>query len=100
MKLSFKNGILLGLIVGIGSALLCAPKSGKELREELKEKLQAVPYHFLNFVESLIDLTVSVLDFAKDSFKEQGHKISKAFEHGVNAAKEKTKEMKSFTSNV
>lgn len=99
MKLSFKNGIFLGLIFGIGAALLCAPKSGKELREELKGKVQAVPFHFLNFLESLIDLTVSVLDFAKDSFKEQGYNLSRAFEYGVNAAKEKNREMKSTVSN-
>ena len=98
MRFSFKNGVFLGLIVGVGAALLCAPKSGKELREELKEKVQAVPFHFFNFLESLLDLTVSVLDFAKDSFKEQGYNLSKAFEYGINAAKEKNKELKTTVS--
>ena len=100
MKMSLKNGLLLGLIIGIGSAILCAPKSGKELREDLKKKVEAVPYHFLNFLESVVDLALSVLDFAKESFKEQGYKISKAVEQGVNAAKEKSKELKSFATSA
>ena len=35
MKLSLKNGLLLGLLIGLASAVLYTPKSGKELREGL-----------------------------------------------------------------
>ena len=100
MKLSLKHGLLIGLILGIASALLYAPKTGKELRSELKGKVDAVPKNFFNLLESLIDLTVSVLDFAKDAFKEQGYKFSKAVELGLSTAKEKSEELKKFATNV
>ena len=100
MKLSLKKGLLLGLLIGVASALLYAPKTGKELREELKEKVEAVPHNFFNFLESLIDLTLSVLDFAKVAFKEQSYRFSKAFESGVSAAKEKSDELKKYATQA
>ena len=94
MRLSLKRGLFLGLLVGVASAFLYAPKSGKELREDLKEKASNVPYHFLNLLESLVDLVVSVLDFAKIAFQEQSERLSKAVSSGINAAKEKSDELK------
>ena len=94
MKL--KHGLFLGFLIGLGSALLYAPKSGKELREELKDKIEIVPKNFLSFLESLVDLAVSVLDFAKVAIEEQSEKITKAVSVGINAAKEKTTELKSY----
>lgn len=92
--MSVKNGLVLGFLVGLATALLYAPKPGKEIREELKDKINSVPYHFFNFVESLVDLAVSVLDFAKVAFKEQKERLYKAFACGIDAAKGKTKELK------
>ena len=100
MKLTLKRGLILGLLIGVASALLYAPKTGKELREELKEKVDAVPKNFFNFLESLIDLAVSVLDFAKSAFKEQSYRFSKAFESGVSAAKEKSDELKKYATQA
>ena len=100
MKLSLKNGLLLGLLIGAVSALLYAPKAGRELREELKEKVDAVPNNFFTLLESLIDLTISVLDFAKSAFKEQGSKFSKAFESGMSAAREKSEELRKYSSQT
>ncbi len=100
MKLSLKHGLFLGLILGVASALLYAPKSGKELREDLKDKISDVPHHFFNLLESLVDLIVSVLDFAKSAFSEQSEKFSDAINCGINAAKEKAEELKKFTTKV
>lgn len=100
MKLSLKSGLLIGVLVGIASALLYAPKSGKELREELKDKLNSVPYHFFNLLESLVDLTVSILDFAKEAFQEQSEKLSKAISSGISAAKEKSDELKKYATTA
>ena len=100
MKLTLKRGLFLGLLIGVASALLYAPKTGKELREELKEKVEAVPQNFFNLLESLIDLTVSVLDFAKAAFKEQSFRFSKAFESGLSAAKEKSDELKRYATQA
>ncbi len=99
MKMSLKNGLFLGLLLGVASAFLYAPKTGKELREELKDKLNNVPYHFFNLVESIVDLAASVLDFAKESFNEQKHRLSKAVEAGVSVAKEKTTELRNLAAS-
>ena len=97
MKMSFRNGIFFGILIGVASAFLYTPKSGKEIREELKDKLESVPFHFMNFLESLLDLGISVLDFAKDAFYEQNQIFSNAISSGVNAAKEKASELKAAT---
>ena len=99
MKMTLKRGLLLGLLIGVASAFLYAPKTGKELREELKDKINNVPYHFFNLLESIVDLAVSVLDFAKESFQEQQHRLSKAVNAGINAAKEKTTELKDLATS-
>lgn len=96
MKLSLKNGLFLGILIGIASAFLYAPKSGKELREELKEKSKNIPDNFFNLLESIVDLIVSVFDFTKTAFIEQREKISKAVSCGATVAKEKKEELKKF----
>ena len=98
--MSLKNGLFLGLLFGIASALLYAPKAGKELREELKDKVNSVPHHFFNLLESIIDLAVSVLDFAKVTFQEQKERFSQAVNIGLSAAKEKADELKRYSTKV
>ena len=100
MKLSLRNGLFLGLAAGALSALLSAPKSGKELRHDLKDKLNSVPYHFFNLLESLVDLTASVLDFAKTTFREQSDKLSDALSCGISAAKERSQELRKTVSKT
>ncbi len=100
MKLSLKNGLFFGLLIGIASAFLYAPKTGKEMREELKDKTDSISHHFLSFLESLVDLTVSVLDFFKTAVLEQSEKVSKALSCGVSAAKEKAEELKKYSTSA
>lgn len=100
MKLSLKNGLLLGLLIGLASAVLYTPKSGKELREGLKDKVDKVPFHFFNFLESLIDLTLSVLDFAKSAFQEQRERLSSALSTGIAAARVKADELKKYANST
>lgn len=100
MKLSLKNGLLFGLLVGIGSALFYAPRPGKELRAELSQKAGTIPQQCLNLLESLVDLVVSILDFAVVAFQEQGDKLSRAMSNGICVAKEKSDELKGFVNKV
>lgn len=98
--MKFRDGLFLGVVIGLASAFLCAPRSGEETREEVKDKINSVPKHFFNLLESLLDLSASVLDFARESFQGQGENISKAVSTGINAAKEKAEELKNYTSSV
>lgn len=100
MRLSLKNGLIFGFLLGIASAFLYAPKPGKELREELKEKLDVVPTTFFAFLESIVDLVVSIVDFLKISFQEQREKLTHAVESGIQAAKGKSEELQKLTSKV
>jgi gas vesicle protein len=45
---SFITGLLAGAAIGGGIALLYAPKSGKETREQLRQKLQDIEKEFEN----------------------------------------------------
>lgn len=100
MKFSLKNGLLFGLLIGVASAFLYTPKTGKEFRDQLSEKAKGVPKQFLSLLESLVDLVVSVLDFAREAFREQGDKLSSAVTTGIKAAKEKTRELKENAHKV
>ncbi len=98
--MKMKDGLTLGFILGAITALLCAPKSGKELRKELKGKVNIVPKNFYTLMESVVDLSASVLDFAKDSFKEQSERFSEAVHKGLDVAKEKSDELKKLASTI
>lgn len=98
--MKFRNGIILGLLIGVGAAFLYAPKSGKETREDLKEKLNKVPQSFLNLLESLVDLSVSVLDLAKESLEEQSDRLSNVVNKGMSYAKDKTEKIKSLATSI
>lgn len=96
--MKFKDGLLFGLVLGVAAAFLYSPKTGEEIREEVKDKLNSVPEHLFNFLESLLDLSISVLGFTKGSFQGQREKLSRAFSSGLNAAKDKTDELTKVTS--
>lgn len=95
-----RDGLLLGLIIGVGAAILYAPKSGKEIRNDVHDKLNVVPKNFFTLLESLVDLSVSVLDFAKEALQEQSDKFSDVFSRGLDVAKDKTDELKKYASSV
>ena len=100
MKLTLKHGLFFGFLIGVISALLYAPKAGKELRAELKDKASTVPEHFFSFMESLVDLIVSIMDFTLKAVEEQKDKLSKAVETGLHVAKDKSNELKKMASNI
>ncbi|MCS6801173.1 MAG: YtxH domain-containing protein [Chloroflexota bacterium] len=56
----FRNGFLLGTVVGVGLGLLYAPRPGRKTREALRERMDRFPEEFDEFQttvrEALIDL--------------------------------------------
>ena len=50
---NFLRGTLLGALLGAGSALLLAPKSGKQLRNNLTQKYQNVAEKTQEFIHSI-----------------------------------------------
>ncbi|HET6515173.1 MAG TPA: YtxH domain-containing protein [Thermodesulfovibrionales bacterium] len=82
---------LLGGMVGAGVALLLAPKSGKETREQIKELAEDVRGKTGEYVEQVKGKMTASLDKGKDFFEEKKSIITRAVEAGKEAY-EKEKE--------
>ena len=89
------QGAFVGAVAGIAAGLLLAPKSGKNLREDIKNSVD-------NTINQVKDTTNEFVENAKDSyagFKDRAYTelqpIEEGFEEGKNVVKktiEKTKE--------
>jgi gas vesicle protein len=82
-------GFALGALAGTVLGLLFAPKSGKELREEIKEKSGE---YYDKAKEKAGEAYVAgkdVADKAKDKLTDAADKVKRAVETGVQSAREK-----------
>ena len=85
----------MGSLVGAGVALLMAPKSGKETREQIKELVDEVTGKAEKCFEQVKDQVASVVEKGKDLLEEQKTILSSAVEAGKEAyEKEKEKLVK------
>jgi len=63
---SFLLGALVGSVVGSVAALLLAPKSGRELRQDIKEGAQQVSEKTTHVMKQVGEHTSSLVEAAKD----------------------------------
>ncbi|WP_152394428.1 YtxH domain-containing protein [Paenibacillus guangzhouensis] len=63
---SFLLGALVGSVVGSVAALLLAPKSGRELRQDIKEGAHQVTEKTTNVIKQVGEQTSSWVEAAKD----------------------------------
>lgn len=68
------KGFVLGAVVGTAGALLLAPKSGKELREDLKEKVLNSPW---------FELDIEYIEDLKNDFNELKEDLSSDIEENT-----------------
>ncbi|MDR2017981.1 MAG: YtxH domain-containing protein [Syntrophobacterales bacterium] len=81
-----------GGLLGAGVALLLAPKSGKETRQQLKDLAEDVKTKADCYMEQMKEQASSVMEKGKDLLKEQKSIIASAVEAGKEAyTKEKDK---------
>ena len=81
-----------GSLLGAGVALLVAPKSGKEMRQQLKELAEDVKGKAEAYIEEMKDQVSSVVEKGKDLLEEQKSILASAVEAGKEAyGKEKGK---------
>jgi gas vesicle protein len=83
-----------GSLVGAGVALLVAPKSGKETRQQLKELAGDVKGKAEAYIEEMKDEVSSVVKKGKDLLEEQKSILASAVETGKEVYE---KEKKKFT---
>lgn len=76
---------LLGGLVGAGVALLFAPKSGKETREQIRELADEVKGKAEYYAEEVKGKVSSTFDKGKDFFQEKKSIIETAVEAGKEA---------------
>lgn len=67
MSKKFIPGLILGALVGAGAALLFAPKSGKELREDLADKSEDLKAIALDYMELLTVKSEELLNATKET---------------------------------
>lgn len=80
-------GVVFGAVIGAGTALLLAPQSGKETRDELLERLEEI--------KDRVDATThQVANSAKEKLAEAGNDLSRAVEAGRTAAKARAAELR------
>jgi gas vesicle protein len=84
----------MGSLVGAGVALLVAPKSGKETRQQLKELAEDVKTKAEGYIEEMKDQVSSVVEKGKVLLEEQKSILASAVEAGKEAYE---KEKKKFT---
>lgn len=86
---SFIKGLFVGSFIGAGLALLYAPKTGKELRQDLKEKSTELKSEAEKYYEEAKDISSDLL---VDSLR-KAEQLKKEAEQKYNEAKIKVEEI-------
>ena len=87
MKMGKVVSVLIGAVSGFVAGILLAPKSGKETREELKQKAQSVK-----------DKSVDSYDRVSTEVKEGGRRLKTLAEDSLDNLKSNAKEAKAEVS--
>ena len=82
-----------GLLIGAAAALLYAPKSGRETREELTESVDRLRGQAEDKVREAQDTVTAAVEDARRQFEEGMDTARKAVESGRKAVKESRAEM-------
>jgi len=86
-KLAFLKGLLLGGAVGAVLALLFAPKSGKELREDIARKATGLKEEAERRFEEVKTKTAELVEQGKEVVERERGRVKRAVEAGVEAVK-------------
>ncbi|TLS39081.1 YtxH domain-containing protein [Pseudalkalibacillus caeni] len=90
----FLIGSLIGGIVGAATALLMAPKSGKELRSDINEQASVVKDKTMQFRETAMEKGTEFANRAKDKSSSVYKQVSDQSSNVINKIKETRDNMK------
>jgi gas vesicle protein len=93
-------GLLLGALGGVTVGLLTAPKSGKQLRGELKDSARELPERVSELMDDTLDLYASGVNYAQLAVEEQTMRVKRAVAAGKLAAAKKREELDYSSSSV
>lgn len=97
---SWLVGLFIGALGGATVALLTAPKSGKELRSDLKDGAAALPERVSELMDDTLDLYASGVNYAQLAVEEQTMRVKRAVAAGKLAAAKKREELDYSSSTV
>lgn len=93
-------GLLLGAVGGVTIAILTAPKSGTEMRGQLKETARTMPDRVTNIVDDSLDLYATGVNYLQVLLEEQTIRLKRAVAAGQLAAAKKREEIETTGSSV
>ncbi|HEY6736518.1 MAG TPA: YtxH domain-containing protein [Candidatus Saccharimonadia bacterium] len=70
MKRSFVKGTVIGVVLGTIAGILLAPKSGKETRNDIKDKVRGTYQDFVTRLEAMSDEVGGRVDSLKEAAKD------------------------------
>lgn len=91
---SFIVGAIVGGIVGAVTALLLAPKSGKEMREDLNEQAAVLKERSLQLKDTAVEKGSEWISLAKEKSAEIVKTVNKQSQQVVEKVKDFTQNMK------
>lgn len=91
---SFIMGAIVGGIVGAVTALLLAPKSGKEMREDLNEQAAILKERSLQLKDTAVEKGNEWISLAKEKSAEIAKTVNKQSQQVVEKVKDFTQNMK------
>lgn len=97
---SWLVGLFIGALGGATVALLTAPKSGKEMRSDLKDGAAALPERVSELMDDTLDLYASGVNYAQLAVEEQTMRVKRAVAAGKLAAAKKREELDYSSSTV
>lgn len=83
------TGILLGIITGVVTAMLYTPKPGKEIRDNLQDKIDELPEEANKFLGEIKDLYNKSVELLIGASKEQCNRLSEALTEAEKTVKSK-----------
>ena len=90
---SFIMGAIVGGIVGAVTALLLAPKSGKEMREDINEQAAVLKERALQLKDTAVEKGSEWISIAKEKSSEIAKTVNKQSQQVV-------EKVKDFTQNI
>jgi len=90
---SFIMGAIVGGIVGAVTALLLAPKSGKEMREDINEQAAVLKERSLQLKDTAVEKGSEWISIAKEKSSEIAKTVNKQSQQVV-------EKVKDFTQNI
>ncbi len=93
MVLNFLAGLGLGALIGAVTALLLAPQSGKETRDDLREAAEELKMKANKVVQDLSESSEELVKKTKEALQATKEKVGSAIETGKQVFKKNKEEM-------